>query len=244
MRLPLDSYTLTQTFSNPPNHGGWDLATEEGTPIHSPVTGVVIGDGENASYIGGKYVIVRENASPRREFYMGHMSSNIVNNGQSVSEGQVIGYVGHTGQASGPHVHFQIREFNSGALIDPAKLFNNNSEGEIVIETSPPVFNARYYLNANPDVNKKYNVANAKDHWLSNGIKEGRNSAPNFHVKEYLANYPDLQKAYGKTGYAKALLHYYNNGINEGRSGVKRVPVIDKFSVLAEKVKALIPFTK
>lgn len=92
---------------------------------------------------------------------------------------------------------------------------------EIVLEEQPPVFNPVYYLKINPDVAKagKNSKEYAKQHWLKHGIKEGRASAPNFHVKEYLANYADLRKAYGDKGYAKAVKHYYQLGINEGRSG-------------------------
>lgn len=100
------------------------------------------------------------------------------------------------------------------------KTGGTTAEGvKLVIEEQPPVFNAKYYLNTHKDVNKKYSIPTAKNHWLKFGIKEGRASAPNFHVKEYLANYGDLRKAFGDKGYAKAVKHYYNSGINEGRSG-------------------------
>lgn len=90
---------------------------------------------------------------------------------------------------------------------------------EFVIEIQPPVFQPSYYLEVNPDVKKAgYKTSTAKNHWLKYGIKEGRPSAPNFHAKEYVANYPDLAKAFGKD-YKQLLLHYYGFGINEGRSG-------------------------
>ena len=94
-----------------------------------------------------------------------------------------------------------------------------------VIEEQPPVFNARYYLDNNPDLLPKYNLVNAKDHWLSNGMKEGRPSAPNFHVKEYQANYADLA---GKD-YPSLVSHYYKYGINENRAGRKIAPVVDEY---------------
>lgn len=128
MRWPLDSFTITQTFNSPPGHGGLDLAAPKGTDIHSPVTGTVIGDGEDPNYVGGKYVIVREDGGARREFYMGHMDSNSVVNGQHVTEGQVIGKVGQTGQATGPHVHFQIRNNGGGALINPAIVYKSQGD--------------------------------------------------------------------------------------------------------------------
>lgn len=111
---------------------------------------------------------------------------------------------------------------------------------KLVLEEQPPVFDARYYLNKNPDVNRKYKVPNAVEHWLQFGIKEGRPSAPNFHVKEYLANYADLRKAYGDKGYAKAVKHYYNHGINEGRSGLKRNPIVNTAQATLDKIKEII----
>ncbi|NIL77101.1 hypothetical protein [Rhodococcus sp. B10] len=93
-------------------------------------------------------------------------------------------------------------------------------EDQIVIEESAPVFNAAYYLSKNADVKKAgFTTKNAAEHWKASGIREGRPSAPNFHVKEYLANYGDLRKSFGAKGFAKAVQHYYMNGINEGRSG-------------------------
>lgn len=119
---------------------------------------------------------------------------------------------------------------NVERIVKEAKL------GGLVLEEQPPVFNAKYYLNKYPDVNAKYNILNAKEHWKASGIKEGRASAPNFHVKEYLANYGDLRTAFGATGYAKAVQHYFNNGINEKRSGRTIVPPapapVDKAAVL------------
>lgn len=127
MIYPLDKYTITQTFSNPKGHGGLDLAAPKGTPIKAPVGGVVIGVGTNPNYVGGLYVIVRQNDAPRNEFYMGHMSRTDVRNGQAVNEGQQIGLVGMTGTATGPHVHFQIRKFEAGDLIDPETIYKGEN---------------------------------------------------------------------------------------------------------------------
>lgn len=110
-----------------------------------------------------------------------------------------------------------------------------------VIEEQRPVFNPDYYLKANPDVARVSNTQKfAKEHWLKHGIKEGRNSAPNFHVKEYLANYADLRRVHGNTGYAQAIKHYYNSGINEGRSGRKINPITNAAQSTLDKIKALL----
>lgn len=112
------------------------------------------------------------------------------------------------------------------------KTYNEQEEDMKAILT-PPVFNARYYLDNNPDLMPKYNLISAKLHWENFGVKEGRPSAPNFHVKEYLANYADLEKRYGKN-YEEACNHFYNYGINEGRVGRKIVPTNPQYVPVTE----------
>ena len=136
MRYPLDKYTITQRFGDNPQiygiggHTGIDLASPEGTPILSPVTGTVISVGTNPKYEGGLYSIIRED-STKYEYYMGHQSLIEVKVGQRVTEGQEIGKVGHTGNATGSHVHFQIRRFGAGSLIDPETLIQGEDMGRI-----------------------------------------------------------------------------------------------------------------
>lgn len=132
MRWPLDNFQVTQGFylvAQPGHsvHTGIDLAAPEGSSIKSPIAGTVVGDGEDPNYIGGKYVIIREDGGRRREFYMGHMSLNEAVNGQHFNEGDEIGKVGRTGQATGPHVHFQVRNFGGGALLNPTDVINEGN---------------------------------------------------------------------------------------------------------------------
>jgi len=90
--------------------------------------------------------------------------------------------------------------------------------------TSQPIFNARFYLDTHADVRRHSNTLKfAEEHWLGHGIKEGRKSNRSFDVKQYLANYPDLRKAFG-TDYRRAALHYFNNGIVEGRVATSTIP--------------------
>jgi len=124
MRYPVDNYQITQTFNNPAGHGGLDLASGAGTPILSPVTGTVLYIGTNPSYIGGLYIVIREDAPNRWEYYTGHHRRLLVSPGQRVSEGQQIAEMDMTGTATGNHTHFQVRQFNSGALIDPVYVYN------------------------------------------------------------------------------------------------------------------------
>ena len=52
-----------------------------------------------------------------------HMSSLAVSAGQTVTQGQTIGYVGSTGWATGPHLHFEVRNA-SGSTVDPTQYFS------------------------------------------------------------------------------------------------------------------------
>lgn len=86
-----------------------DIGAARGTPIHAAADGTVIivraGGGWNGGY--GNYVVITHNNGTQTLY--SHMRSAIVSPGQSVSSGQVIGYVGATGRATGPHVHFEVR---------------------------------------------------------------------------------------------------------------------------------------
>ena len=85
-------------------HFGTDYAAPHGTPI------VVVGDGvvTKSSYTkgNGKYVKIRHNETYETQYL--HMSRRAVKPGQPVKQGEVIGYVGQTGLATGPHVCFRF----------------------------------------------------------------------------------------------------------------------------------------
>ena len=91
---------------------GWnaiDLGAARGTPIHAAADGTVIIARSNGAWNGGygNYVVItHENGT---QTLYGHMTRAIVSSGQSVSSGQVIGYVGSTGESTGPHLHFEVR---------------------------------------------------------------------------------------------------------------------------------------
>lgn len=82
-----------------------------------------------------------------------------------------------------------------------------------------PVFDASFYLASHGDLRNAFgsNQESARNHWLSNGIREGRRSSPAFDVQYYLGSYRDLQNAFGANNYAAAVNHWLNNGIREGR---------------------------
>jgi murein DD-endopeptidase MepM/ murein hydrolase activator NlpD len=94
-------------------HTGIDLAAPTGSEVRSATAGTArVGLDPNGA---GNYVVV-EVDSHERVFYC-HLSEFRVRPGESVSPGQVIGLVGATGLATGPHVHFEVQI--DGTSVDP-----------------------------------------------------------------------------------------------------------------------------
>jgi len=94
-------------------HEGIDIAVGYGTPIHAAASGTVIFSGWMGGY--GNFVIIDHGGGMATAY--GHQSSIAVGGGQTVSQGQVIGYVGCTGHCFGPHLHFEVRI--GGSPVDP-----------------------------------------------------------------------------------------------------------------------------
>jgi murein DD-endopeptidase MepM/ murein hydrolase activator NlpD len=86
-------------------HEGIDLACPEGTPVHAADDGVVLFAGEKRGY--GKLVLLAHDGDLVTVY--AHNSENEVSQGDRVSRGEVIARVGRTGNATGPHVHFEVR---------------------------------------------------------------------------------------------------------------------------------------
>jgi murein DD-endopeptidase MepM/ murein hydrolase activator NlpD len=86
-------------------HEGIDIGAPIGTPIYAAAGGTVIYAGWESGY-GNLTVIDHGNGLATA---YGHQSQIAVSNGQTVSRGQVIGYVGSTGHSTGPHLHFEVR---------------------------------------------------------------------------------------------------------------------------------------
>lgn len=97
-------------------HNGLDIAGGSiyGKPIVAARAGTVIDAGWNSGGYGN-YVMI--NHGDGFITIYGHMSSVAASNGQSVSAGQVIGYVGNSGRSTGPHLHFEVRL--NGSVEDP-----------------------------------------------------------------------------------------------------------------------------
>lgn len=94
-------------------HAGIDLAAPRGTPIYAAGDGVVEKAGWASGY--GKFTLVRHVNGYETGY--AHQSKIIVSPGEHVRQGQVIGYVGSTGNSTGNHLHFEIRI--NGRVVDP-----------------------------------------------------------------------------------------------------------------------------
>ena len=86
-------------------HEGIDIGAGTGTPIHAAKAGTVIFSGTMNGY--GNVVVVNHGGGFSTLY--AHQSRRASVEGQAVSQGQVIGYVGSTGHSTGPHLHFETR---------------------------------------------------------------------------------------------------------------------------------------
>jgi murein DD-endopeptidase MepM/ murein hydrolase activator NlpD len=89
-------------------HSGIDIFAGIGAPVRASAEGDVVSAGMAAGY--GREVVL--NHGHDVETVYGHLSAFAVIQGQHVSRGQVIGYVGQSGRATGPHLHYEVRVHN------------------------------------------------------------------------------------------------------------------------------------
>ena len=119
--MPVDTVRLTSGFGLREHpvlggirqHKGVDLGAPTGTPIYATANGVV----EMAQWYSGYGLYVAIEHGGNIETRYGHMSQISVAAGQYVKRGEVIGYVGATGRATGPHLHYEVRV--NGEAVNP-----------------------------------------------------------------------------------------------------------------------------
>ena len=95
-------------------HEGIDIAADEGSRVYAAGAGTVTFRGWDGGY--GRLIVI-EHAGGLETWY-GHLSGYEVVQGQRVSAGQIIGYVGQSGTTTGPNLHFEVRK--NGKALDPA----------------------------------------------------------------------------------------------------------------------------
>ena len=117
--LPVSGYHLTAGFGQTSGlwssvHTGLDFACPEGTPIHSVGDGVVVSTAYDGSY-GNKTVVRLSNGT---YLWYAHQERFAVSPGQRLHTGDLLGYVGSTGNVTGAHVHLEVRP-TEATPIDP-----------------------------------------------------------------------------------------------------------------------------
>lgn len=95
-------------------HLGLDISAKAGTPIHAAASGV-INFTKNATTGYGNQVIIEHDYGFTTRY--AHMYLFVVEKGQAVRKGDIIGYVGNTGKSTGNHIHYEISK--NGKKIDP-----------------------------------------------------------------------------------------------------------------------------
>ncbi|MEW6162344.1 MAG: M23 family metallopeptidase [Nitrospirota bacterium] len=102
-------------------HTGLDISTSPGNPIRATADGIVSFSGWNR---GSGNLVVLEHGFGFSTFYA-HNRMNTVKVGQKVRRGDVIGYVGSTGNATGPHVHYEV--WKDGSPVNPIRYIKRRS---------------------------------------------------------------------------------------------------------------------
>lgn len=158
LRFPLEFINITSQFAharfhpilrvNVP-HTGVDFAAKRGTPVRAVGDGVITFADWNGVY--GKMVEIEHDSTYTTRYAHLEKFAEGIRDGTAVTKGQVIAYVGSTGRATGPHLHFELYkdqqyvdpfsvDFPAEDLIEPAlqKLFDNQKEIFLVELTTAP----------------------------------------------------------------------------------------------------------
>lgn len=99
-------------------HKGLDFGARYGAPLYAVGDGTVVGAGYQSGESGYGQITIIRHADGYYSAYA-HQSSYLVRPGDHVTAGQLIGYVGATGEVTGPHLHFEIRTAEHGGQINP-----------------------------------------------------------------------------------------------------------------------------
>jgi murein DD-endopeptidase MepM/ murein hydrolase activator NlpD len=106
----------------PANHQGIDISTEKGSPVYATANGTVESATPSGDY--GNLITLKHEFGLVTRY--GHLSRFNVKVGQSVSRGDVIGFVGSTGRSTGAHLHYEIHA--NGKLINPLDFLTQRAQ--------------------------------------------------------------------------------------------------------------------
>ena len=126
LKTPLDGARLSSSFGMRKHpisgfnklHKGVDFAAPKGTPVYAGGNGVVEMVGRNGGY--GKYIRIRHNNAYKTAYAHLNNYKKGIHKGSRVNQGDIIGYVGSTGNSTGPHLHYEI--IYQGKQINPMKM--------------------------------------------------------------------------------------------------------------------------
>ena len=109
--------TRADPFSGEPEfHSGLDISADKGRPVYATADATVEFAGRSGNY--GNLLVLRHGFGIETKY--GHLSRFAAKPGQKVTRGQIIGYVGSTGRATGPHLHYEVTV--NGRLLNPLQL--------------------------------------------------------------------------------------------------------------------------
>ncbi len=114
-------YRIDPVYKTVKMHAGLDFAAPQGTPIFATANGTITTSGNKGNGYGNHVII---NHGYGYETLYGHMVKVKSNQGQKVTRGEVIGWVGSTGKSTGPHCHYEVHK--NGNKIDPVYFFYND----------------------------------------------------------------------------------------------------------------------
>ena len=128
LKAPLSYTRISSKFSNARlhpikkvvrAHHGVDYAAPSGTPVYSVGDGVITAKAWDSKG-GGNYIKIKHNSTYTTEYMHLRGFAKGISVGTHVSQGQLIGYVGMTGTATGPHLDYRV--FKNGTAIDPLRM--------------------------------------------------------------------------------------------------------------------------
>jgi murein DD-endopeptidase MepM/ murein hydrolase activator NlpD len=95
-------------------HSGTDIGAPSGTPVLAAFSGRVT----TSSFLGGYgLTVILDHAGDRAQTLYAHLSEVFVQPGETIEQGEVIGRVGSTGNSTGPHLHFEYREYTANGWV-------------------------------------------------------------------------------------------------------------------------------
>ena len=110
-------------------HKGIDIAAPRGTPVKAVADGMVIHYSDRIHPVYGRYIVYLAGGLRVNNWHLERIAGEILNGELSLRRGQVIGGVGDSGNATGPHLHFQVARLDApaGESIDPMTLFRSHA---------------------------------------------------------------------------------------------------------------------